>query len=1086
MDPILANLYKVNSIGNDGFQWWIGQVEEDKDVKPNGSRVRVRIVGTHHREGAVTPTDQLPWAHVMMPNNVPYSATASQGTNNLRRGAWVMGFFLDPDGQVPMVMGSVNFTPGTTNLGLKELPQGTADSLLFGRYVDQETDLATGSSIGGAAGATTSEDPLSNAQKNLNGGNNPGNPTGAKDCIEVANAKKCKEPFERKIRKVLAEILAVNQSSGGKLGSYYVGKANGFLLSAESVPREGIAKINRIVSSLGSRIKKEMVLLVRKGIEELIKLITGVKSVEKTAKQAADKPKSPLGSFEPKNDVGKFLKEAIDGLNEFLGNLGCSFTKTLDDLINFVTDLVFGYLEDAFNAANCLIDSAVNSITRFLQTAYDGIISEVLGPIQDLLSEAGSFLDIVGGAINKVLSFLGISCTGLEDKCNKSLTECAGGSKDTDNERKKEKNALEKTDEFLDNLIKEIENGSLTGDDRIGSVPVGVCKEARERPERQSTEVQFIGGVLNKTVKPSYVSSFTKIPEYALQQPNIPTDFPNVLPDSELDKTPYIEYTITPEKDRYDTGETVRFELVGPERNGVLEIEVLSSSTISSEAGETYDECVIDSADGFALGLTVQVSRDEDGIPFVNIVAPGTGFLVGMEFTLLGDKLGGVVPDDDITFRVTKVGEELDYRLFGDALERGVIDKEIYTEFRTFIYSEPRTFTFPTIQDKSANPSILGMLIVNKRAAASVEIWDDDPANDFPEIVDAPTLTITPTKDVYVEGENIVFNIETTGYNSGTVFDFQVFGTVSENDYNLFELDKKITIDDDGNSKITILTVIDTEDEGEEELSIILTKENDPESQVGASSVIIVDSVEELEEVQQQEIFELTPNTTNEEFREFLNSQNLTVETDFSDFTLNLPGDLQLTTPPLEEPEEPDEFLPPIAGDPVVDEDGSIISIPIDFPGNRSYQVPPQVAISGDGYGASAIALLDSKGFVSEIRVTRTGLNYVPNLPTDNGTTCVIDSFTIIRTGFNYTTPPTLFVDGRTDVGEITINEDGFISGVRVLNRSISYDTIPEIVVSGGDGSGGFVLPSLVCLPPLELETKGYVKIGTGSYIDCP
>ena len=261
MDPILANLYKVNSIGNDGFQWWIGQVEEDKDVKPNGSRVRVRIVGTHHREGAVTPTDQLPWAHVMMPNNVPYSATASQGTNNLRRGAWVMGFFLDPDGQVPMVMGSVNFTPGTTNLGLKELPQGTSDSLLFGKYVDQETYLPTDSSIGGQPAKDPKKDKQSNAQKNLLGGNSAANPPGAKDCIEVANAKKCKEPFERKIRKVLAEILAVNQSSGGKLGSYYVGKANGFLLSAESVPREGIAKINRIVSSLGSRIKKEMVFL---------------------------------------------------------------------------------------------------------------------------------------------------------------------------------------------------------------------------------------------------------------------------------------------------------------------------------------------------------------------------------------------------------------------------------------------------------------------------------------------------------------------------------------------------------------------------------------------------------------------------------------------------------------------------------------------------------------------------------------------------------------------------------------------------------------------------------------------------------
>lgn len=1083
MDPILANLYKVNSIGNDGFQWWIGQVEEDKDVKPNGSRVRVRIVGTHHREGAVTPTDQLPWAHVMMPNNVPYSATASQGTNNLRRGAWVMGFFLDPDGQIPMVMGSVNFTPGSTNLGLKELPQGNANSLLFGKYVDQQTDLAINAV--GQPNTTDKEDP-SGVQRNLAGDNTGTNPSGVKNCVEVANAKKCKEPFERKIRKVLAEILAANQSSGGRVGSYYVGKVNGFLYSGESVARKGIAKINRIVSSLGSRIKKEMVFLVRKGIEELIKLITGVKSVEKTAKTAAKKPKSPLGSFEPKNGVGKFLKEVIDGLNEFLGNLGCSFTKTLDDLINFVTDLILGYLEDAFNVANCLVDGAVNAITRFLQTAYNDIISNVLGPIQDLLGEAGSFLDIIGGAINKVLTLLGISCTGLKDKCNKSLSECPGGSKDKDNERKKKKNALEKTDEFLDNLIKEIESGSLTGDDRIASVSPGVCKEARETPERPETGVQFVGGILNKNINPSYVSSFTKIPSYALKQPDVPSEFPNALPDSELDKSKYLEYVITPEKSRYNTGETVRFSLVGPERNGVLELAVLSSTTISSEANQIYDECVIDSEDGVALGLTVQVVRDGDGIPFVTIVAPGTGFLVGMEFTLLGNKIGGETPDDNITFRVIKVGEELDYRLFGDARDKGVIDKDFYTEYKTFVYSEPRIFSFPTISDKNANPSVLGMLIVNKRAAASVEIWDDDPANDFPVFEAAPTIEITPTKDVYIEGENIVFDIKTTGYASGTVFDFQIFGSVSEDDYVLYEQNQKITVGDLGNSRITILTNIDFDDEGEEELSVIITKENDPESQLAASSVIIADSVEEAENIQQESVFELTPDTTNEELQNFLDSENLTVETDFTNFTVNLPGDLQITGPTVDEPDEPDEFLPPIAGDPIVDEDGSIISIPIDYPGNRSYLVAPEVAIFGDGYGAAAIALLDSDGFVSEIRVTRTGLNYVPNLPSDNGTKCVIDSFTIIRTGFNYTTPPTLYVDGRTDVGEITINEDGFISGVRVLNRSISYDTIPEIVVSGGDGSGGFVLPSLVCLPPLELETKGYVKIGTGSYIDCP
>ena len=41
-------------------------------------------------------------------------------------------------------------------------------------------------------------------------------------------------------------------------------------------------------------------------------------------------------------------------------------------------------------------------------------------------------------------------------------------------------------------------------------------------------------------------------------------------------------------------------------------------------------------------------------------------------------------------------------------------------------------------------------------------------------------------------------------------------------------------------------------------------------------------------------------------------------------------------------------------------------------------------------------------------------------------------------------------------------------------------------MVVGGGGIGAFALPSFICLPPEELEQQGYVKIGTGKYIDCP
>ena len=68
----LASLGKVNSIGRDGFLWWIGQVahkdswrEVNKAISLRGfkgNRVKVRIVGYHpfDDEGNELPDEDLP------------------------------------------------------------------------------------------------------------------------------------------------------------------------------------------------------------------------------------------------------------------------------------------------------------------------------------------------------------------------------------------------------------------------------------------------------------------------------------------------------------------------------------------------------------------------------------------------------------------------------------------------------------------------------------------------------------------------------------------------------------------------------------------------------------------------------------------------------------------------------------------------------------------------------------------------------------------------------------------------------------------------------------------------------------------
>ena len=153
-----------NSLFNPGFlgsnfQWWIGQVVNDKTWKDNqlpskhedpsensgwGYRYKVRIIGLHDRDEESIPSDQLPWAQVMYPITAGGGQAGSFQTPNIRAGNFVFGFFLDgSDMQVPVIMGvlgnnaktklsrgSFKFTPtsGYLNIDPREIDADVANN----------------------------------------------------------------------------------------------------------------------------------------------------------------------------------------------------------------------------------------------------------------------------------------------------------------------------------------------------------------------------------------------------------------------------------------------------------------------------------------------------------------------------------------------------------------------------------------------------------------------------------------------------------------------------------------------------------------------------------------------------------------------------------------------------------------------------------------------------------------------------------------------------------------------------------------------------------------------------------------------
>ena len=97
--------------GKNGFQWFVGVVEDRKDPQTLG-RLRVRCLGYHTEVLDKLETKDLPWAHVMNPIN---SATVS-GLGQTPIGAVEdilgTGLFQDgPDAQQPIIIGTLPVVP---------------------------------------------------------------------------------------------------------------------------------------------------------------------------------------------------------------------------------------------------------------------------------------------------------------------------------------------------------------------------------------------------------------------------------------------------------------------------------------------------------------------------------------------------------------------------------------------------------------------------------------------------------------------------------------------------------------------------------------------------------------------------------------------------------------------------------------------------------------------------------------------------------------------------------------------------------------------------------------------------------------
>ena len=123
-----------NFIGKDGFIWWLGVVERRDDPLKLG-RHKVRIFGWHTDDLNLIPTDELPWATIIVSPNNTLSFSAIQ------EGDYVFGFFQDGmSGQSPVIVGvyanaiqseqnkTKGFSPQGPTKNVPEMPSGLTKS----------------------------------------------------------------------------------------------------------------------------------------------------------------------------------------------------------------------------------------------------------------------------------------------------------------------------------------------------------------------------------------------------------------------------------------------------------------------------------------------------------------------------------------------------------------------------------------------------------------------------------------------------------------------------------------------------------------------------------------------------------------------------------------------------------------------------------------------------------------------------------------------------------------------------------------------------------------------------------------------
>ena len=403
----------ANFIGKDGFNWWIGQVEnigdgsydvetkeiDEKDFDYN-NKVKVRIVGYHNSSRAELPTKHLPWAQVLMPPI--YAQKSGIGSHHqLQLNSWVVGFFMDgASAQIPIVMGSITDENPDTNYATDKGSEEGFAQLAAGDY-DARHHIDTGSATPNSenniekdskTGLDKKKEVLLQEKNEITSNNKKGGTKGESDAgkqadedkkvtVQVGNGK-CGSETATKLEGPMAEFMKFARGIEKNEIDEFIDKKTGDIVDLEKEINSVSNRINTKIRGLTQNIKGVV-------MEEVDKLVTD--GLDKLSIPDPDKD----------NAVRKQLKDVGDLVS-------CLFKQILGEIGDFIKGLLKDLLENVLDTALCLIQNILGDIMKKLMDK----IKDALGILKGVMGAIKGAADKIQGILNKVLEFIDLFCDG--------------------------------------------------------------------------------------------------------------------------------------------------------------------------------------------------------------------------------------------------------------------------------------------------------------------------------------------------------------------------------------------------------------------------------------------------------------------------------------------------------------------------------------------------------------------------------------------------------------------------------------------------------------------------------------------------